>query len=66
MVDALKKEPGVSEAAVENDKQPITVLVRFDSTVTDLQRLGRKSKQALESDPQNLLPVDLIFDPPIK
>ncbi|MER3427240.1 MAG: hypothetical protein C4334_03930 [Pyrinomonas sp.] len=62
VVEALKKERGVTEVRVEGEKPPINVVVRFDPRKTNARRIGRAAKRALETDPHDRFSVKLRYE----
>ncbi|MCA1593362.1 MAG: hypothetical protein LC754_12085 [Acidobacteria bacterium] len=53
---------GISDVSVEQENQPITLLVRFHARAINAQRIGRTAKRALETDPNNHAPVRVAYE----
>jgi len=61
VVDALKKEPWISDVIIDESTKPVTLRVRFERSAGGPTRIGRVVKNALESDPNNTASVELKY-----
>jgi Cu+-exporting ATPase len=61
VVDALKVQNGVEDVGFDKDVQPLTLRVRFDPQKVNPKIIGESAKQALETDPYNTAPVEVIY-----
>lgn len=62
VVDALKTESGISNVENIAGVMPTTLMISFDATKTDKNRIGEVAKQALETDEDNKGPVSVSFE----
>lgn len=50
------------EVRISGDAQPVTLAVRFDPARTTIEALGHAAEHALETDPRNTAPVEVVFE----
>ena len=61
VLETLKREPGISDVAIDESAKPVILRVRIEPTRVTVTRIGTVVKKALESDPYNTAPVTVKY-----